>query len=240
MKNLKELSSMDLFFLTKEFQKEIDSRVENFYLEKDSKTFYIKFYNRDGIKKSRFFTISLPNYILIEDEKMPTDEPTGFIFQLRKKLKNSIIRGIEQIPNERILKFIFSKKEDENIEEYFLYVELFSKGNVILTNSQNVILNSIIVKSFRDRKVRVRQVYELPPKPEIDYSLDLSLIKFLSSNLCLGGKFALEVLFRLNFSKDKKICELSKEEIVKLDGEIKNMKNEKINPKIIDGNFYPI
>ena len=117
MKNLKELSSMDLFFFSKEFQKEIDSRVENFYLEKDSKTFYIKFYNRDGIKKSRFFTISLPNYILIEDEKMPTDEPTGFIFQLRKKLKNSIIRGIEQIPNERILKFIFSKKEDENIEE---------------------------------------------------------------------------------------------------------------------------
>jgi predicted ribosome quality control (RQC) complex YloA/Tae2 family protein len=238
-----EFSSMDLYFLTKEFQNEINSRIENFYLEKNNKIFYIKFYNSNN-NKSRFFTMKVPKYILINDEKGKTEEPTSFIFHLRKKLNNAILREIKQIEDERILKFVFSKKQiedkKERIVEYFLYIELFSIGNIILTDSDNIILNSIITKNFRDRSIRTKRTYLFPPRSEKDYSLDISLIKFLSRNLSLGGKFSEEILFRLNFDKNKKVNELNENEIFILEKSIEKLRNEKINAKICENGFYPI
>ena len=258
---MKQISSLDLFFLNKEFKEILEnSRIETFYQEEDN--LYIKVYVKG--KGHFFLTYGVGKYIYISDKKEDDSTiPKSFIQYLRKYLKNGFIQKIEQIENERILKIEISKKniQTNEFEIFYLIIELFANGNVIICDKKLTIINSLQKKKFKDRTVMVRDKYELPPQKEISiYSLtenknkfedelkktDLSIVKFLAIKLGIGGKFAEEIIFNSKINKNLDANKINQKEInlilketeriIKLDINASAILDK--NKKIID--FEPI
>lgn len=197
---MKQISSVDLAYLVKEFKFLEDQRVDNFYFENES--FYIKFYVRGG--GTKYLVNKVSKYIFIDDSKEDSSEPSNFIQYLRKYLKNAFLREISQVGTERILKLTLEKKEGERIVNYNLYLELFANGNVVLCDDSNIIKNALLKKKYKDRDLLVNREYVLPPPREFSLiNLDVSkfmktldkdnLAKSLAMGLGIGGKFATEL-----------------------------------------------
>lgn len=74
--------------------------------------------------------------------KNPT--PTGFTMKLRKHLKNKRLEYIKQLGVDRIIDIQFGYKE----AAYHVIVELYDRGNMLITDHDYVILNIL-----RPRKV---------------------------------------------------------------------------------------
>ena len=71
--------------------------------------------------------------------------PSNFCSVLRKYLMGGIIEEINQINNDRIIKFKIKNFDELGYEKYyFLITELMGKhSNIILTNSENIIIESL-------------------------------------------------------------------------------------------------
>lgn len=242
---MKQISSFDLNLLLKDFKILEGSRIDSFYF--DNETFFIKFYVKGS--GATFLENKVSKYIFMSNKKSESSKlPNSFVAHLRKYLKNGILQKIDLIPNERILKLEISKKapESEKIETLYMFIELFANGNIILTDSNNIIKNSLIKRHFKDRAVKVKQMYELPPKVELDIlnfnkdkflietqKSDLSIVKFLAIKFGIGGKYSEEIVSRMEIDKNKLVQEISEEDIKLLEENINKLIKEKIEPKII-------
>lgn len=224
---MKTFSSVDLYFFIKEDQEFLrQSRVETFYL--DSQLFTTRIYVKG--QGNKFLTIALGSYLYLSDTKYNAPfHPTSFVSYMRKYLKNSFIERIEQINLERVLKIVLSKKQEDGIKEYHLFIELFSGGNIIICDSEDTILNSLIKKTYKDRNVRNKQHYELPPSrvvspleigeeelSEIIEKSELSVVKFLALECGFGGKYAEEFCLKAEINKDKPIREVGAKKILEV------------------------
>lgn len=236
---MKQISSIDLFYLISEFKILENSRIDSFYY--DNSTFYIKIYVKG--KGNVFLVNKVSKYVYLDYKKDESSNmPSNFVTYLRKYLRNSYIINIEQMGMERIIRLSLSKREEEKELVYYIYLELFSNGNVILCDSNNEIKNSLIKKKFKDRSIVVKSVYELPPKRKFDVnnfdskllfedliSSDLEIVKFIANNFGTGGKFAEEICFRAEVEKNLISSKITKKSFEKLVTEIKNIVNHKIN-----------
>ncbi len=216
---MKQLSSMDLHFLCREFNALLSNqRIDNFYFQDG--TFYIRIYVSG--KGHHYLTNKVSKFIYIGTEKDDSLHPNSFIAHLRKYLRNGFIRFIEQVPNERIFKVAIEKKIEDKIETFYLVLELFAGGNIILCDNEMKIKNALERKNFKDRSIKVKDIYELPPSKDINphnvdikkFKMDfenagLSIVKFLAIKLGMGGKFAEEICLLSNVDKNlNKIDEL--------------------------------
>ncbi|MDA3855642.1 MAG: NFACT family protein [Candidatus Woesearchaeota archaeon] len=249
---MKQISSLDLYYLVREFKILENQRIDSFYFE--SGTFYIKVYVKQ--KGNKYLTNKVSKFIYLGNEKKDSSTPPNFIQYLRKYLKNAFIETIEQMENERILKIIITKKnEKEEMDTFYIFIELFSNGNVILTDENLNIKNSLTKKTYKDRSIKVHEKYELPPQKEISiFNLDkekfismfekedLEIVKFLATRFGIGGKFAEEVCFKAKIDKNAK--DLKPEEFNNLIENLKKLPNEEVksygvykNEELID--FIP-
>lgn len=228
---MKQISSVDLYYLVKEFSVLENSRVDSFYF--DDEVFYIRCYVRG---KGHLYLINkVSKYIYVGDAKAESPHPNNFVSYLRKYLKNSFIASIEQIGSERILKITFDVKEGEELKKYYMYLELFANGNIVLCDENNVIKNSLQKKKFKDRDVMVHNEYSFPPardlsisnfdekilKKELEES-DLSIVKFIAIKFGTGGKFAEEICFRLGIDKNSDTKNVDLKKLVLVLNEIRN------------------
>lgn len=105
----------------------------------------------------------------------------GFCQILNKYLENQQVLKIEQINLEKILLFEFPDCK--------LWVELFSKNNIILTDKNNKIIGCLHNEEWKTRKIKRNEIYNLPPSNSgniIDYvakSAHLDEKKNLVSNI---------------------------------------------------------
>lgn len=80
---------------------------------------------------------------IFTSKKIPEtkEKPNKFILKLRKHIKGLFVDKIKQIGVERILKITF-KGADRSKEEFtfFLYLEFYAKGNIILTDAHDITL----------------------------------------------------------------------------------------------------
>lgn len=240
---MKQISSMDLYFLTKELELIENSRIESFYYEDE--IFYVRLYIRG--KGHKYLTYKLGNYVYLSSNKDDSSHPSSFVSYLRKYLKNGVIEAVEQIESERILKLKISKKVDEEkFEKYYLFLELFAPGNIILTNNDLSIINMLKRKKFKDRKIVIKEKYELPPqketsvfninenklKDELEKS-DLVIVKFLAIKLGTGGKFSEEICHISKIDKNKKANEIDSKELKKILISINKIINMEIKSQLI-------
>lgn len=254
---MKQISSLDLYFLTHEFKQKLEnSRIETFYYEKG--IFYIRLYTKKDA--NMYLTNKVSKYIYMTKEKDEMSEPKNFVQYLRKYLKNAYIKTITQVENERIIKLELEYKDPETkeVKIYYLILELFANGNVILVDKDMTILNSLEKKKFKDRTVMVKDTYELPPAKELNLfnpkldllekelkETDLSIVKFLAIKFGIGGKFAEEICELTQIDKNINANELKKEQIKQITEKLSKIINTPLhaynvldeNDKIID--FIP-
>ncbi len=234
-----QMSCIDLYFMVKEFKDFEGSKVTKIYDEEDQdnrKTLIFQLHKSSHGKQ--LLKIKCPNYLFLADDKEAADEPSDFVMFLRKKLSGSKMKSIVQLGFERILKIDF---ENYNFGNYSLYVEFFSKGNIILTEN-NLILVASEYKKWSDRTIRPRENYKFPGKDKyiIDFSesefydklkeSNKEVVKSLASDLGLGGMYSEELCLRANIEKSSR--DITNEESRKIYKEFFNLLAEPIRSRV--------
>jgi predicted ribosome quality control (RQC) complex YloA/Tae2 family protein len=234
-----QLSGFEVSFVVKEFQDIVGGRVDKIFHTKKNEMFFRFYSNRVG---KSFIRISLPSLIFLSEKKPQIErEPAAFCMTLRKYLSGLKFEAVEQIEMERLVKITFSSVSDN----FFLYVELFSKGNIVLCNSQNIILSSIFRLSQDDREIKPREEYKLPNLRKSFLSLSLEefsdiikesekkIVKCLAIEFGMGGVLAEELCILAEIEKTNPAKDLTLEVIQKIYQILHKLVKKEIKPRII-------
>ncbi|MBO8183821.1 MAG: NFACT family protein [Archaeoglobus sp.] len=203
---MKQFSAVDVKAVVNELQNLIDARVDKIYHHPPDE---IRIRLR---KPGERFDLIIEAGKRMHLTKFPKESPrfpSSFAMLLRKHLEGGKIKSIEQHDFDRIV-FIRFEREEEKV----LIAEFFKKGNVILCNSELKIIMPL--KSF----FKPGEVYKLP-KPQLspfdvkaeDFHGEKDVVRFLATNLSIGGQYAEEICLRAGIDKKKRISELSENEI---------------------------
>jgi predicted ribosome quality control (RQC) complex YloA/Tae2 family protein len=210
-----EVSALDLYFLVKEFQELISSKVNQIY-QLSKKEFLFEFHVPNVGKK--MLRIVVPSYLYLTETKgeMP-EKPEGFCLHLRKSFKNSRVREINLVDFERIIEIVFEKKEGKKK----MFLEFFDKGNLIVCNTDNKISSVLEFQKWTKRIIKPKEIYKYPTKgfkidklnvetlrKLVSQSENDSAVKFLATDVGLGGLYAEEVCLKLDMDKKTKLKDL--------------------------------
>ena len=127
---------LDTFVIVEDLQIFNSLRLNNIY-DIDSKTYLLKF--DDFEKKKKRFIIIKSGQFIYNIFNPPTERkrlPTSFCMKLRKHIKNKRCKELKVVKKDRAIIMIFGYGE----HEYKLIIELFSYGNIILCNKNDIIM----------------------------------------------------------------------------------------------------
>ncbi|NOZ82456.1 MAG: fibronectin-binding domain-containing protein [Euryarchaeota archaeon] len=156
--------------------------------------------------------------------------PSTFAMTLRKYLRNARLVKVSQLGFDRVVMLEF-----ERGERYTLVAELFSKGNVVLTDASGVILAVMSPGRYSTRALVGRAMYEPPPQRLNPFELSAEqlmqvlnsggreVVKTLAVNLGLGGTYAEEVCARAGV--DKRSREVTEEQAERLKGVLEELRS---------------
>lgn len=150
---MRSLSAIDLHFLLPELKQLENSKIEN--ISGADNHFSIELYHKSG---KRFLNIFLPNLVFISDSRQVSGV-NHIATYLRSHIRGCKISSISQHSLERILKL----EVTSSTATISLILELFGTGNIIVTDAKGVILQIFESVEFKDRKLRVKEHYVLPP-----------------------------------------------------------------------------
>jgi len=252
----KEFSSFDIAAATRELQPTVaNSRVNNIY-QFGEKTFIFKLHKTDSPMLRLVIEAGRRLHGTAYAEESPA-EPPPFCMTLRRYLRDSWLRSIEQVEFERIVTITFETKTG------FLkmVVELFGEGNIILTNEQGIIIQAFAFKKMRDRDVVRGVVLVYPPasgknpfkvaESELQELLvaggDSQVVRVLARGLGFGGTYAEETLLRASIDKCTPCKDLSEEDVkavfVSLQTILAPVFEGKFEPSIVvdeEGNYQDV
>ena len=215
----KNLTSLELSAIINELQFLVNGRVSQVY--HPQKEEFIFQLHASG-KGKEYLKIITGKYLCLTKKKESTLKPSSFCMQLRKYLSNAFIRKIEQKGSERIVVFEIEKKE-----KYYLIIELFSRGNLVLTDSKMTIIAALEQKKWKDRNVKVKEKYIYPEAAGINWkeltekkltpvlkkSEKKNLATSLATEVGLGGLYAEEVCALAGVDKNTLQKDVTEKEI---------------------------
>ena len=206
----KEFTSFDVAAAVRELKTAIlGSRIGNVY-QPDDKTLVLKLHKADAPTFRLILEagkrMHLTSYVM---EKPLV--PPAFCMALRKHLRGGWLTNVEQYEFERVVIFYFKTKMG-NVR---LFLELFGDGNIILVNSEGMILQALSYKRMRDRNILRGEVFRFAPpsgrnplkidKKELLKDLkefgDGEVVRAFVRFLSIGGIYAEEVLLRAGVDK---------------------------------------
>ena len=185
-------------------------------------------------------------------------EENDLVRNARKELERSRIISIQQLDSERIAIFKF---EHLDTKIRYLICEFFGQGNIIICDENMKIISLLNPLEVRHRTLHTGLKYAPPPSYSSDIfnitieefeskfqneTKNLEITKWLGRILSLPKKFVEEILFRASISTNKKIKEITKDELGVIFINTKELVNEVIcetkhSPIIIfDSNNVPI
>jgi len=233
-----QLSSIDVRILSKEFEKIVNSRIDKIY-QISKRELKIRIHQAG---KGSLDLVVAPNFLCISRYSRPAPkDASSFAMQLRKHLSGGFVRGVRQHGFDRILEFLIENKG----KEYTLVVELFSKGNVLLLDSDKKIIGLLEWQKWKHRKLGVGQVYEYPPEgvdsaaidagefSEILSGSEKGIAATLATGLGLGGLYAEELCMSSGVDKNKISNELDKKEKKALFESLKKLLGRGLEPRIV-------
>ncbi|MBD3164452.1 hypothetical protein GF323_04580 [Candidatus Woesearchaeota archaeon] len=229
------ISSIDLHYLLKEMQFLEGARVDKVYHPRKEE---LLFQFHVASKGKQLLRVISGKFIFLSEYKENYDSPSGFCMFLRKKLSNSRLREIQQEHSERVVRLVFENKEGK----LNLYIELFGKGNIILADSKNNIINALQQQKWKDREIKKGLGYVFPKKEfelfkisknEFCMAIDSNsqLVMKLAKDIGLGGTYSEELCILSGIGKNKK--RLSKAEKESLYSSFSKIIAKKISPFII-------
>jgi len=185
-----ELNFLELGFLVQELQSCVGSRVDRIY-EPDGFMFQL---HKSGTGKL-FLRMSNKVLWLSKGKLLAPESVSGFCSLLRARLEGKKLTNLEQLGSERIVSFTFQTQT----ETYYLIVELFSKGNIILTDSNKRILAATEERAWKDREIKRGVQYAPPPAKKNLFELkpdDITGDEKLLASLGFGKLLAHEIVVR--------------------------------------------
>lgn len=224
----KNVSSLELAALVNELQFLVRGKIPHIYHPQEKELLlHIHVPN----KGKQLLKIVSGKFLCLTETKETTLKPSSFCMQLRKYLDNAFIKGLYQKDSERIAVFELEKKE-----KYFLIVELFSKGNVVLTDEHYKIIGVLEQQIWKDRTVKVSEKY-IFPRPGVDWkqiseqdfwgvlnkSDKKNIATALATDIGLGGVYAEEMCKRTLLDKNKLPREVSDGDLKLLFDALKEM-----------------
>jgi len=224
------ITSLDLLFLTRELkEKLVGGKIQG--IKQMDRTFVFEIY-----KQERFFLkLILPKMIYITKTSQQSSlQPLSFCMQLRKHLMGKTISDVNQYEFDRIV--------EVETDGYRIIFELFSTGNLILTDSSGLIIGILEQQEWKDRILKVKSIYKHPPSninpfkhdffefQKILQKIDKETVKTLAVDFGLGGTYAEEFCKKIEIDKNKKINQLTQQETDKLFRMFEQMKSLNAKP----------
>ncbi len=243
------LSSLDLVCVVRELSSLIDSKIEKIYQIGDE--FVFKLYKNGEhpiLRVIKGKLIHLTSYL-----KENPQVPSHFCMYLRKYLQSGRIIGITQPGMERIIELRIRSRG----QIFRLIFELFSKGNVVVTDDAHLIKQVLEVQKFGVRELRPGKEYSYPPskfdlahldflsfKRIIKSSEKDKLVTALAVDVALGGPYAEEICLTSNVNKNSDPKMLSEEDLKScyeaLVSIVKKVKYLELNPRVVLKRGVPI
>ena len=213
---MKSMSSVDVRACLKELEEEmVGGRVEKIYHYPPSEIrFKLYAKGRKDLIVEAGRRIHLTRY-----PKESPKFPSSFAMLLRKHLEGGRVEAIEQHDFDRVVKIEVDRRDGRR----FVIIELFSKGNVILTDE-----NLKVIMPLISEKIKPGDRYSFPEKrlTPLDLNKDIvaeilrnerrEIVKVLATKCGLGGLFAEETCLRAGVDKSRMSDELSDDEIERL------------------------
>jgi predicted ribosome quality control (RQC) complex YloA/Tae2 family protein len=236
------VTSLELRYIVKELQKLVGGKLDKIY-QPDKNELLISIHV-PSIGKN-YLRIVSGKYLYMTKFKPEMDSPSSFCMFLRKQLGNAKVEEIKQLGTERIVRFKLKTFEGSKS----LFIELFGKGNMVLTDDKMSIIGTRSVQRWRDRTVKKGYLYKHPEtennylnvteeilkqlltKDEIEKS---SIVKILAKKLGLGGTYSEEICLVSRIDKNKQ--ELANEEIKAILDSIQDLTDKKIEARTVSQN----
>ena len=203
----KSISSLELVALVHELQFLVHGKLTNIYHPQEKE---LLFQVHVPNKSKQLLKIIPGKWLCLTQRKETTVKPSSFCMQLRKYIDNASIRSLQQKDSERIVIFELEKEK-----RFFLIIELFSKGNVVLTDENLMIIGVLEQQVWKDRAVKPKGKYAFPPVGVhwkaltqqqlfglLQSSQKRNLATALAADIGLGGIYAEELCARAGISKD--------------------------------------
>ncbi len=190
--------------------------------------------------ESKSFLVALaPSAVFLSAAKPQTEvSPGSFCSLLRHHLDNSRLLSVSQQGSERILELVFSSKNTLKV-----IIELFSKGNIILTDESGTIIGAAESQKWSDRTIRPGFKYSPPPASADFSTMDVEqfsgrllpsekdfVVKSLAADIGLGGPYAEEICSMAGVDKLKQPGKVSKPEAWKLFSSLQLLLSRKLEP----------
>ncbi|MEA2070484.1 MAG: ribosome rescue protein RqcH, partial [Asgard group archaeon] len=161
-------------------------------------------------------------------------KPSGLCKAFRTHIKGKWLKRIFQYDFDRVCVLEFEIQD----EIYQLIIELFGKGNLILTGPNKKILVAKHYKKMRDRDIHPGVMFDFPPssgrnfieakldwvKQELEKGSPKYIPSVLSPLLNIGKTYAEEICLRAELNPNQALDELSANKIADLLNGIKNLR----------------
>lgn len=147
------ISALDLQLLADELKSHLEGyRLTNIYNTADSSRQFLLRFNKPDSKFNVVVDCGLRIHITDFDRPIPA-APSGFVVKLRKHLKAKRLTGLRRVENDRILVLQFADGM------FYLVLEFFSAGNVILLDESKKILS--LQRIVHEHENKVGQKYTM-------------------------------------------------------------------------------
>ncbi|PIN76425.1 hypothetical protein COV17_02545 [Candidatus Woesearchaeota archaeon CG10_big_fil_rev_8_21_14_0_10_36_11] len=236
----KSIASIELTALVHELQFLVDGRISQIY-HQNKKELLLQLHASG--KGKQLLKIIPGKLLCLTTKKEVQLRPTSFCMQLRKYINSAFIRNIEQQGAERIVVFELEKET-----KYYLIIELFSKGNIVLTDDKYVIITSLERQIWKDRVVKPYETYVFPEQDvnwktltekELASIVHISdrknVATTLATGLGFGGVYAEEICVLGGIDSNIVPNDVTKEQITSIYATIKNILKQIKEPQ---GHIY--
>lgn len=187
----------------------------------------------------------------IHTTQYPLENPTtppSFPMLLRKRIKGAHVESITQHNFDRVIKIRVKKDK-----YYTIIVELFDKGNIILLDDEDNIIQPLKRKQLSERDISSKREYVFPKErginpievtkeelSELFKNADSDAVRTLAMN-GLGSLYAEEIIQRANntveIDKNTPTSQLSDKQIAEIHNSMQelfdNLKDGSIKPQIV-------
>jgi len=246
----RQLAALDIFTMVSEMQELEGCFVDKIYqLSRDELLLRLR---NPATKKKEQMYIKNGQLLCLTDKQLSTPlKPTTFAMTLRKYLANARVTSIRQQHFDRIIRIQCTKNQT-----FSLIIELFSNGNIILTNEENKIILPFIREEWAHRTIRSREEYIPPPSQRNPFEITQDdfkdimnesksdIVRTLALSVNLSGSYAEEVCARANITKNMKPADLKENNILRIYEEMKKLLDMihegKTNPVKVINNNEPV
>ncbi|MEM5777640.1 MAG: NFACT family protein [Candidatus Aenigmatarchaeota archaeon] len=194
---MREISSLELMFLIKRLN------LKNLKIQKIKQIPFGFLFELYPSKKNLIIT---QKYFFVSEKNYDSISPSNFCEFIKSKLVGERILEVKQKDFDRIVEI--------RTQNYFLILEFFGNGNIILTDNEKTIINALEMREWRDRKIKKGEKYVYPPSAKNPFTVSLKelneimdekeIIRILAKDLSFGGETARKICEKLKISPESK------------------------------------